>query len=172
MKNRRTDSGRRRLLALVGSGLVAGLAGCSGGGDGGDGGGDGGDGGGDGGDGGGDGTAPSFGGWMSGVSNYERVVDETGTDEIAVAVGVEANGGAYGFGPAAVRVDPGTTVVWEWTGKGQQHNVVAEEGGSFESELSAQEGFTFEHTFSEAGTYKYVCTPHRSLGMKGVVVVE
>jgi hypothetical protein len=68
MGNRQTDSERRRLLALVGSGLVTGLAGCSGGGgDGGGGDGDGGDGdgggnggdGGDGGDGGGDDTVPA-----------------------------------------------------------------------------------------------------------------
>jgi len=112
-----------------------------------------------------------FDGWMGDVGNYEGVVDETGADEVTVDVGVEANGGAFGFGPAAIQVDPGTTVVWEWTGEGAQHNVVAEEGGDFESDLSAEAGFTFEQTFDSEGVVKYFCTPHRALGMKGVVVV-
>lgn len=64
-----------------------------------------------------------------------------------------------------------STVVREWTGEGAQHNVAAE-GGGFESDVSSEAGFTFEHTFAEAGTSAYVCTPHRAFGMKGVVVVE
>jgi halocyanin-like protein len=117
------------------------------------------------------GSTPSFDGWMSNVGNYAGVADETGSGEVTVAVGASGNGGNFAFDPAAVRVSTGTTVVWEWTGQGAQHNVAAE-GGGFESDLSSEEGYTFEHTFSETGTYKYVCTPHRTLGMKGVVVVE
>ncbi|MFC7137923.1 halocyanin domain-containing protein [Halobaculum litoreum] len=117
------------------------------------------------------GGAASFDGWLEGVDNYDGVVDETGSGGVTVEVGVEANGGNYGFGPAAVKVSTGTTVTWEWTGKGASHNVAAE-GGSFESEAVAEEGHTFEHTFEEAGTYKYACTPHKAMGMKGVVVVE
>ncbi|WP_159899370.1 halocyanin domain-containing protein [Salinirussus salinus] len=112
-----------------------------------------------------------FDGWLSDVGNYDgTVVDATGQEEATVEVGVEANGGAYGFGPAAVQVDPGTTVRWEWTGEGQQHNVV-DEAGNFESDLTSEEGFTYERTFDSAGVVKYFCRPHRGLGMKGVVVV-
>jgi halocyanin-like protein len=113
----------------------------------------------------------SFGGWMSDVGNYSEVEDATGQDEVTITVGAEGNGGAYAFGPPAVQVDPGTTVVWEWTGEGGQHNVVAEEGGDFESDLTAEAGFTFEQTLDSEGTIKYFCQPHRALGMKGVVVV-
>ncbi|WP_433625840.1 halocyanin domain-containing protein [Halomicrococcus sp. NG-SE-24] len=97
------------------------------------------------------------------------VVDETGKSEVIVKVGVQGNGGPYAFGPEAVRVDPGTTVRWKWTGEGM-HNVVAEDG-SFESEMLGEAGATFEHTFEETGTSKYVCSPHKSMGMTGVVVV-
>jgi len=114
---------------------------------------------------------PEFGGWFDNVGNYDGMVDETGSDEVTVSVGAEANGGAFGFGPAAVEVSPGTTVVWEWTGSGGSHNVVAEDG-TFESELTKESGHTFEYTFEETGTYKYACTPHRSMGMKGAVVVS
>ncbi|PSQ60783.1 MAG: halocyanin domain-containing protein, partial [Halobacteriales archaeon SW_9_67_25] len=32
-------------------------------------------------------------------------------------------------------------------------------------------GFTFEHTFGEDGLFNYFCQPHKSVGMKGSVVV-
>jgi halocyanin-like protein len=112
-----------------------------------------------------------FGGWMSDVGNYDGVVDQTGSDEVTVTVGAEGNGGNFAFGPAAINVDPGTTVVWEWNGEGGQHNVVTEEGADFESELSSEAGFTFEQTLEEEGVIKYFCQPHRALGMKAVVVV-
>jgi halocyanin-like protein len=112
-----------------------------------------------------------FGGWMSDVSNYDGVHDMTGSGEVTVEVGVEANQGAFGFGPAAVQVDPGTTVVWVWRGEGGLHNVAAESGGDFSSENTQEAGFTYEQTFEEAGVVQYFCQPHRALGMKGVVVV-
>jgi len=108
--------------------------------------------------------------WFEGVSNYDGVVDRTGESEVTVEVGAQGNDGNFAFGPAAVRVDPGTTVVWEWTGAGGSHNVVADDG-SFESELVDEEGHTFEQTFDEEGVAKYVCTPHKAMGMKGAVVV-
>jgi halocyanin-like protein len=108
---------------------------------------------------------------MSDVSNYDGVHDMTGQSEVTVDVGVEANQGAYGFGPGAIQVDPGTTVIWEWTGEGGMHNVVAESGGDYSSELSQEAGYTFEHVFESGGVSKYFCQPHKALGMKGVVVV-
>ena len=108
--------------------------------------------------------------WFADVSNYDGVVDARGQSEVRVDVGVTTVAGPYGFGPAAVRVDPGTTVVWEWTGAGGAHDVSAEEGG-FQSELTDEAGHTFEHTFEDEGIYRYFCTPHRGVGMKGAVVV-
>jgi len=108
--------------------------------------------------------------WFSNTSNADGVVDETGKSEVTVEVGVQGNGSAFAFGPAAVRVDPGTTVVWEWTGKGTPHNVVAEDG-SYQSEMISEAGATFSHTFESAGVSKYACVPHKTMGMKGAVVV-
>jgi len=113
----------------------------------------------------------SFDGWMSDVGNYSEVADATGQDEVTITVGAQGNGGNFAFGPPAAQIDPGTTIVWEWNGEGGQHNVVAEEGADFESELSAEAGFTFEQTFEEEGVVKYFCQPHLGLGMKGVLVV-
>jgi len=68
-------------------------------------------------------------------------VDRTGQEAMTIEVGAEGNGGALAFGPAAVQVDPGTTVVREWTGEGGQHNVVVrDEGADAESPLQNEAG--------------------------------
>jgi halocyanin-like protein len=139
--------------------VAAGIAGCSGGG---------GSGSSDSGSGDSSGSVDEY---LSNTDNYDGIVDETDSSEVGITVGSEANGGNFGYDPAAVRVSAGTTVVWEWSGLGNTHNVVAEDG-SFESELVAAEGHTFSQTFEETGTVEYYCTPHRTMGMKGVVIVE
>jgi halocyanin-like protein len=117
-------------------------------------------------------TRPDFGGYLEDVSNFEgEVVDERGQDEITIEVGAQGNNGAFAFAPAAVHIDSGTTVVFEWTGEGGGHNVV-NEGGAFDSgDPVASAGVNFEYTFEEDGVYNYFCTPHKALGMKGAIVV-
>ena len=89
-------------------------------------------------------------------------------------VDVGAGGEGLAFSPPAIRVEPGTTVTWEWTGDGGGHNVVSEGESDFEfeSERTDEGGHTFEQTFDEEGVALYVCTPHRAQGMYGAVVVE
>jgi len=159
---RKPETTRRTVLRASGA-LAAGtlLAGCSGG-SGGSGGDDPTDSSGDGGQ--------SLDGWFDGVSNYDGGTEKTDSDAVTVEVGVDGNNGTNAFGPAELTVSTGTTVTWEWTGDGR-HNVVAEDG-SFESDYHSSEGATFEHTFEETGTYKYACVPHKSMGMKGAIVVE
>ncbi|WP_276257402.1 halocyanin domain-containing protein [Haloglomus litoreum] len=166
---------RRRVLATTGAALAAGLAGCTG--DGGDGGGDGGSDGGDGGGGGG-GTSldvssdartrvDDFLTAEPATSNYDGTIAGGST----VDVGVEGNQGNYAFGPAAIAVETGTTVNWEWTGMGNQHNVVATGDSDFELDSGdPQTEDSYEFTFEEAGVALYECVPHKSLGMKGAVV--
>lgn len=120
----------------------------------------------------GDGTSDEvdYAGWFSNVSNFEGTVDRTGQESVSVEVGVEGNTDYFAFGPPAIRVDPGTTVEWQWTGRGGSHNVV-DVDGSFESQLTGETGATFTHTFDSAGVYRYYCGPHRTFGMKGAIVV-
>ncbi|MFB6311980.1 MAG: halocyanin domain-containing protein [Salinirussus sp.] len=113
---------------------------------------------------------PDFGGWFDGVPNFDGVVDKTGNSEVTVTVGGEANNG-FSFAPAAIRVDPGTNVVWEWSGEGGAHNVVADDGSYSSGSPVAEAGTTFSHTFESVGISKYFCQPHKSAGMKGAVVV-
>ncbi|TQQ79790.1 halocyanin domain-containing protein [Halonotius terrestris] len=110
-------------------------------------------------------------GWFADTSNYNGTVDRRGQDSVTVSVGAGDTG--ILFDPPAIVVDPGTTVVWEWTGEGGAHNV-SEENGVFESETIGEAGHTFEHTFGEdtdGEIFRYVCTPHQALGMVGAVAV-
>ena len=127
-----------------------------------------------GGEGGGD-TAPDYGGFLDSVGNFGgpgSTVDATGQDTVTVEVGVQANGGAYGFGPPAVHVDNGATVQFEWTGEGGGHNVVSDGDGPLDSGSAvANAGVNYEQTFDTDGIYNYVCVPHEGLNMKGSIVV-
>jgi halocyanin-like protein len=120
-------------------------------------------------------TAPDYGGYLDSVSNFSgpaSTVDATGQDSVTVEVGVQANGGAYGFGPPAVHVDNGATVQFEWTGEGGGHNVVSQGDGPLDSGSAvASSGVNYEHTFESDGVYNYYCAPHQGLNMKGSVVV-
>ncbi|QGN06641.1 halocyanin domain-containing protein [Halorhabdus sp. CBA1104] len=122
-------------------------------------------------DGGGGGGKPDYGGWLSDVGNFSTTEDFRGQDEVTVEVGVEGNGDYWAFGPPAMYVDTGTTVVWEWTGQGGGHNVVGENDDYSSGPSTGEAGTTFERTFDEAGIHKYYCDPHLSVGMKGAVVV-
>jgi halocyanin-like protein len=113
---------------------------------------------------------PDYGDFMDDVPNYEGTLDLRGEEDVAVEVGAGDDG--LLFEPPAVMVDPGTEVIWEWTGEGGEHNVVSESGEEFESDTTDEEGFTFEHTFEEPGVTEYVCEPHEAQGKKGVVAVD
>ncbi|MGN8217903.1 halocyanin domain-containing protein [Halococcus morrhuae DSM 1307] len=114
--------------------------------------------------------AGGLGSWFEGVSNATEIADHRGQSTVEITVGATGNGGNFAFGPAAVRIDAGATVVWQWNGEGGSHNVVAE-AGEFESEMQSDQGATFEHAFDGSGVYRYYCAPHEAMGMKGAVVV-
>ena len=75
------------------------------------------------------------------------------------------------FSQKIVKVDIGNTVFWKSTDPG--HNVefikdgVPEGVGKFKSKLSKD----IEYKFTIPGIYAYWCTPHKSMGMIGFVIV-
>ena len=102
------------------------------------------------------------------------VQDFRGSDEVTVEVGAQGNGGNLAFSPAGIWVDPGTTVTWEWTGEGGEHNVETVEGpAELDSDLTAEAGFTYDFEFTDEheGITDYHCAPHDALDMKGSVAV-
>jgi len=105
--------------------------------------------------------------WLQDTRGFEQIENRRRQDEVVVEVGADDG---LQYAPAAVRVDPGTTVRWRWTGKGGLHNVAFVNTDVGKS-LRGEEGADFTYTFDEAGAYRYECTPHAGVGMKGVVIV-
>ena len=95
-------------------------------------------------------------------------------------VAVGPSSAPFGFAPRTVTIHVGETVRWRWDSSG--HDVVSGSGspdGRFCSpndracgSTFSNAGTTYEHTFTEAGTFPYYCSPHVSLGMTGRVIVE
>lgn len=72
----------------------------------------------------------------------------------------------FDFAPAAVTVNVGDTVTWSNAGP-SAHSATANDG-SFDTGVYG-EGGSRSHTFDQAGTFSYICTPHPF--MKGTVTV-
>ena len=104
---------------------------------------------------------PDFGGWLGGIDG--GYTDARGQSEVTVEVGASGNGGNIAFSPAGLWVDPETTVIFEWTGEGGNHNVVAQEGPATLDSGSPVEETTYEYTFTEGGITNYVCRFHDSV---------
>ncbi|QSG06604.1 Plastocyanin [Halapricum desulfuricans] len=113
---------------------------------------------------------PDYGGYLDSANGFGgSTTDLRGQEEVTIAVGAGSDG--YAFDPAAVWVDPGTTIVWEWTGAGGDHNVVGESVEFTSGDPVGEEGYTYEQTFEESGIVTYYCSPHENLGMLGAVAV-
>ena len=113
---------------------------------------------------------PTFDGWLESVDNYEGVVDRREKSGVTIDVGAAGNGGSFAFSPAAVRVSPGTRVVWRWLDAPGSYDVVARDG-AFRSEFVSDPGHEFAQTFGTERVVKYGCEAYAAIGMRGVVVV-
>ena len=73
------------------------------------------------------------------------------------------------YGQDVVKIEVGQTITWTPDSKG--HNVqfvsVPEGVEKVKSKLSKE----FSYTFEQEGVYLYVCTPHATMGMIGMVIV-
>ena len=73
----------------------------------------------------------------------------------------------FQFAPGGVTVNVGDTVTWTNAGP-TPHSATANDG-SFDTGIM-DEGGSGSHTFTEAGTFSYICTPHPN--MQGTVTVQ
>ena len=75
----------------------------------------------------------------------------------------------FGFSPDPVTIQVGDTITWE-NNQGF-HNVVSTSGPeSFSSGAPAGAGWSYSRTFTQPGTYTYICEVHSN--MQGTIIVE
>jgi plastocyanin len=84
----------------------------------------------------------------------------------ALGAGASVRVGDDFFRAKTVRITKGSTVTWRWVGS-DSHNVVFR---GFKSKL--QNKGSYRHRFAKAGTYRYFCSLHKDLGMKGTIIVR
>lgn len=101
---------------------------------------------------------------------------------MAQTVTIKVGSSGFKFDPASVTIHVGDTVHWVWSSGG--HNVVSGSGGSADGSFCSPggatcaaspllgSGATFDHTFTQAGSFPYFCAAHVSFGMVGTVTVQ
>ena len=77
------------------------------------------------------------------------------------------------FSTEIVKINSGDTVFWKATDKGHNVQFISKNGvpegvEKFKSKI----GKDAEFTFTIPGIYAYWCTPHKSMGMIGFVIVD
>ncbi|SDI94915.1 cupredoxin domain-containing protein [Billgrantia gudaonensis] len=75
----------------------------------------------------------------------------------------------YGYHPAELEIEAGTTVRWVNAEKRTSHDIYFPEEDAGSERLFPEE--SWERTFDEPGTYPYHCRPHENRDMDGVVTV-
>lgn len=95
---------------------------------------------------------------------------------IAIAADHTVNQVGITFDPATLTIEPGDTVTWVWSGG--SHTVTngtdlgdPDLGTLFDAPLNSS-NTSYTHSFMDAGEFPYLCRPHASLQMTGVIIVE
>src|SRR5712691_754027 len=91
----------------------------------------------------------------------------------AATVEVLVGEGGLKFTPASVTIQVGDTVQWTWKASGHSSTsgTPGAPDGLWDSGVQ-NSGFTFTHTFTDAGSFAYFCTVHGGCcGMVGTVNV-
>ena len=73
----------------------------------------------------------------------------------------------FSFSPGTITINQGDTVTW--TNNGPTPHSATSQNGAFDTGIFPA-GQSRAHTFNEAGTFSYICTPHPN--MHGTVVVR
>ena len=79
-----------------------------------------------------------------------------------------ADGDKMVYSEEIARIEVGDTITWVPTTKGHNVEMIASPN---DMKLKSKNGKEVQVTFEEPGIYYYWCTPHKGMGMIGVVVV-
>jgi plastocyanin len=120
-----------------------------------------------------------------------RIVDQSGRPVVSgvpsatnTTVDVAVGQGGLVFVPDTVNISVGDTVRWTWATGG--HSVTSGDSTSCTSDgqfcspnntncstcVTSNQGFVYEFTFTQAGSFSYFCCVHCAFGMTGVVNVS
>ena len=80
----------------------------------------------------------------------------------------DADGNKMVYSEEIARVDVGDTITWSPTTKGHNVEMIASPN---DMKLKSKNGKEVQITFDAPGIYYYWCTPHKGMGMIGLVVV-
>ena len=80
----------------------------------------------------------------------------------------DADGNKMVYSEEIARVDVGATITWVPTTKGHNVEMIASPN---DMKLKSKNGKEVQVTFDAPGIYYYWCTPHKGMGMIGLVVV-
>lgn len=112
---------------------------------------------------------------LSGISGASAAPSETRTP---VVHEVTVTGADLAYSPADLSIELGDIVYFHWTETSMDHNVA--ESSSEESNEYKEGGFRsgdvestvhYNVTFDSPGSFWYICEPHATMGMKGVIHV-
>ena len=80
----------------------------------------------------------------------------------------DANGNRMVYSQEVAKIDVGDTVIWLPASKGHNVEIISSPN---KMKFKSKNGKEAKITFDTPGIYYYWCTPHKSMGMIGLVVV-
>ena len=80
----------------------------------------------------------------------------------------DSSGNKMVYSQEIAKIDVGDTVTWLPTSKGHNVEIIASPN---DMKLKSKNGKEVKITFDTSGIYYYWCTPHKGMGMIGLVVV-
>ena len=81
----------------------------------------------------------------------------------------DADGNKMVFSEEVVKVEIGDTVTWLPSSKGHNVEMISSPN---KMKFKSKNGKEAKITFEKPGIYYYLCTPHKGMGMIGLVVVD
>ena len=81
----------------------------------------------------------------------------------------DADGNKMVYSQEIAQIDSGDTITWVPTSKGHNVEIIASPNGMKYKSKNNKEA---KITFDQPGIYYYWCTPHKGMGMIGLVVVD
>jgi plastocyanin len=107
-------------------------------------------------------------GITSPISSNQTLTQSPVTTQVSIVPSAALNVNQPGYTPTDVTVVIGVNNTVEWTNNDNMQHTVTANDGSFDSG-NMNPGATFSHTFTEPGSFAYICTYHH--WMHGTVTV-